>query len=70
MKVPRRKISKVMVLEDSIYSRVPAVLRQSILVEAVYHGEQKWGREQGQHTCQALLSVTSILLKPYFLKVP
>lgn len=58
MKVPRRKISKVMVLEDSIYSPVPTVLRQSILVKAVYHGEKKWGREQGQDTCQALLSVT------------
>lgn len=55
MKVPRRKISKVIVLEDSIYSPVPAVLRQSILVEAVYHG----GKEIGEGTGTRHLSGSS-----------
>lgn len=51
MKVPRRTISKFVVLKDSVYSPVAPVLRQSIMVEAVYHG----GKEMGGNRAKILV---------------
>lgn len=75
IKVPERKISKarrfILVHGSGGFSvlAVAPVLRQSNMV-GICGGGKEMGREQGQDTCQALLSVTCVLFKSYFLRVP